>query len=31
MIKNSKIQVVSEKGDTLNFLDLSEFIGGDEQ
>ncbi|MDK2906980.1 MAG: modulator of FtsH protease HflK [Petrotoga sp.] len=31
MIKNSKIQVVSEKGDTLNFLDLSEFIGGDAQ
>jgi membrane protease subunit HflK len=31
MIKNSKIQVVSEQGNTLNFLDLSEIIGGDAQ
>jgi len=31
MIKNSKIQVVSQEGDTLNFLNLSEIIGGDVQ
>lgn len=31
MIENSKMQVISEKGDTLNFLNLSEIIGGEQQ
>jgi membrane protease subunit HflK len=30
MIENSKMQVISEKGDTLNFLNLSEIIGGEQ-
>ncbi|KUK15220.1 MAG: HflK protein, partial [Petrotoga mobilis] len=31
MVKNAKLQVVSETGNTLNFLDLSEIIGGEAQ
>ncbi|HQD44044.1 MAG TPA: FtsH protease activity modulator HflK [Defluviitoga tunisiensis] len=31
MIENSKMQVISEKGDTLNFLNLSEIIGGEQR